>query len=355
MSGRRFLRVLSQVAVLWLFGLMYTPSESTVDARSTESDRVLIKASLVSPFSVTKYPVKIATDSTASRFYMVNASATVWTSPHPLESWCMTTSPSETDSLFSVGTGNSGSYVAVGGMDGLYFSTNGGETWSVSTFIGAQYPGLVTAIAVSADASTVFCIAPFDGYLSMNGGVTFASVVSFAAGSHPMSLAMTSSGSHIAVGSSTEVIVSNDAGKTWSRAQGLPFGSLYYETIVRSSSHVIVGSRDATIYFSSDGGRSFTASSTAPEDGIHLLCASDNVQRVVAATMDGMYSSRDYGETWHEMGQLPSKYKGPAVEAMLCNGDATTALLVTFQGRILTFDISWGASSVKSTDPYVVE
>ena len=316
---------------------------------------------MAAPFTATSYPVAMAAAG-GSHFYVVNASTSICTSPEPMmEAWSMTTPPSDFDSLYSVATGNGGSFVAVGGINGLYFSTNGGVSWTTSTFSGVPFPGMVNGLAVSTDTRTVFCITPFHGYLSTNGGVTFTPVVSFSLASSPLSVAMTSSGMHIAIGLSMGVSVSNDAGMTWSIAQGLPFGSLYYEAMVRSPSRVIVGSRDTTIYTSSDGGLTFTTPSTAPDDGINFLCATEDVQYVVAATMDALYASRDYGDTWHAVEQLPSTYRGSAVEAMVCNtstkananDNVTTVSLLTFTGRIWMLNISWATASPKTSDQRV--
>lgn len=337
----------------WLCGFVHVSSEMTMDLSLPALNATIVESTIRAPFTVTSYPVAMA--ASGSQYYIVNASASILTSSEPAEAWHMTMSPSNFDNFYSVATANDGSFVAVGGINGLYVSTDGGAQWTTSTFSGVPYPGMVNDLAVSADTYTVFCITPFYGYLSTNGGMTFTPVVSFTLASSPLSVAMTSSGLHIAVGTSTGVRVSNDAGRTWSIAQGLPFGSLYYEAIVRSPSRVIVGSRDMSIYTSSDGGLTFTTSSTAPDDGVNFLCASEDLQYVIAATMDALYASRDAGDTWQAIGQLPSMYRGSTVEAMVCNTNATTVTLVTVIGRVLMMDIAWATDSAQTSEDLIVE
>lgn len=237
---------------------------------------------------------------------------------------------------------STGDRIFVGTMgDGIYVSSDGGETWTASTnglhnsdgyhlnfallvyaltvsgtnvyaatwagaFVSLDEGGSWTPVnngftgmiyvdphvtSIAAQGSILFA-STSEGvaYTSADEGTNWTPVSSLSTGFEVLATA----GADIFAGSSSGIFVSHDGGVNWSTTSSEVRNVC---TIVASGSTVIVGTRYYGIYVSSDNGITWTTSNSGLTNlNIQALIMVGG--KLLAGTGDGIYTSEDNGATW---------------------------------------------------------
>ena len=224
--------------------------------------------------------------------------------------------------------------VLLGTHDGVYESSNAGQTWKKTTLTGSDAMSLASAadstvwasghnvLAISNDGgeswSTVlpqglpsldihaFAVDPADSrnlyaavaghglYRSIDGGVSFDRISSDV-GASVMSLVFTRDGELLASDSERGLMNSADGGRTWkqlmtTRVLGLAVNPRGPNTILAAGPGVLL---------SWDGGRSFKQVLDIPQGAGSVAWAPSNADVGYAIGLDGvLYSTTDRGTTW---------------------------------------------------------
>jgi len=169
------------------------------------------------------------------------------------------------DGSFIVRVGENGSNAATGG-----YSTDGGVTWTAFATPSTTSWGQ-GKVAVSADGKTI--------------------VWSPADGSTP--------------------VYSTDKGQTWTAVSGLKSGVTPVADAVNSADFYAVDGSTGTFYVSTDGGHTFTTSSTAASNGSNTQLKATPGKTGdlwLSGLDDGLFHSTDAGATWTKVGSASSSY-----------------------------------------------
>lgn len=208
---------------------------------------------------------------------------------------------------------------AVDPNDGIFRSTDAGQTWAIRS---AQITG-ATALAVDpADASTLY-VAGSSIARSDDGGATWTTLDDGAPASAVA--AGGTNGSTVYSASGGDVLRSGDRGATWSTVHVATSGVLTSLVADPSTPGVVWAGGWQTLYRSGDGGRTWAAVlsglSSAYVRSVALSTTEPGV--VYAGTDAGVFRSADGGRRWQSVdGGLPD---GSAVDAVAADpGDAST-------------------------------
>jgi photosystem II stability/assembly factor-like uncharacterized protein len=205
--------------------------------------------------------------------------------------------------------------VAATSEAGLYRSTDGGSTWLPAT------TGLTTRRfwTVAFDPTTLIVYAGSQGeglFRSTDRGVTWELVQGHLGARNVRSIAF--GHGYIAVGTSSGVFLSQDAGATWANAgpEGIDVSTV---SINASFPLSLLAGGDAGppavgayLYKSVDGGKTWQlANQGLPTDAVILslsagpLPAGADVRPLLAGTNEGLFTSADAGSTWTEITGIP--------------------------------------------------
>jgi len=201
----------------------------------------------------------------------------------------------------------------------LYTSTDGGTNWT-ARFTNANRAW--TGVASSWDGTRLVAVASAGGFVSVDSGVTWASVLGPASYS---AVACSGNGSNIvATVIGGTIGISTNGGVNWS-----PRESNRSWTSVASSADgsTLVASVNAGanyLYTSTDYGTSWVPGTTGA-NWSGVACSADGSRMIAVVNGGGVYVSNDSGVTWLLRGNLPASitYNGAA-----CSGDGTTLAAV---------------------------
>ncbi len=288
----------------------------------------------------------IATTTTAGTLYLGSAGGGVWKTTNYGTSWTELTDSqptlavgalyvdtSTTPNTIYVGTGEGNNSQDSFYGEGILVSTNGGTSWSTlagsSIFDGYHISSLVVT---HPSVGVTYIYVGWQGglWLSTNGGTSFSSLeTSYVVSS--MALAYTGSPSTLYVGESTggifESTNANTATPTFTQlTSGLPTGANQIWPVVATapsnSNYLYASIYDTTdgdgFYSSSNGGSSWTKSSTAPlymqgdiyyptwgtyDQGSYdnVLAVSPVSDTTVVAAGIGVVMTTDAGSTWQNV------------------------------------------------------
>lgn len=224
--------------------------------------------------------------------------------------------------------------VLLGTHDGVYESSNGGQTWQRTTLAGADAMSLDAGgdstvwasghgvLSMSVDGGKTwrsvvprglpgldihaFAVDPTDSrslyaaiagrglYHSKDGGVSFLRV-SRDVGGNVVSLALTENGELIASDSERGLRLTVDGGRSWEPLMSTPLNGL---AVNPTSPGTILGGGPGVL-LSWDGGRSFKEVLDLPQGASSVAWAPSNGDVAYALGLDGvLYWTVDRGQTW---------------------------------------------------------
>jgi len=186
--------------------------------------------------------------------------------------------------------------LVMGSYDQIYFSTDEGESWTVSS----NWPGYQPNAMAFNSVNTLFVGSYLNGiYRSYNNGLTF----------EPINTGLTALIIHsllvlenddLLVGTPVGIFRSQNEGNSWEPfGTGLPSDAIKVLTVT-STGVLLCGTINNGVYRSSDGGASWTASGSGLPSGSEITAMESAPEGMVFAGLwpDGMYRSTDNGLTW---------------------------------------------------------
>ncbi len=245
------------------------------------------------------------------------------------------------------GTGNFS-----GSGNGLFKSTDGGQTWQdVSSGLPLK---AINALTIGGNPATLYALVYQELYASADGAQTWErrGQLDGFTGTGPYQLVIAGD-ALFAVGGYNGLIRSDDGGQSWIPCgEGLPqgsFGSITAQVLAvdpADANVVYAGTPSNGVYKSSDGGWTFTASNKGMLDyGISALAINPaNPQTLYAGTGAGeLFKSDDYGQTWlnfsEKIKNLQSQSPGVIRAISIDTVDADTVyLLADNLGLIVSAD-----------------
>lgn len=224
--------------------------------------------------------------------------------------------------------------VLIGTHEGVFESSNGGQTWQRTTLTGVDAMSLDSAadltvwasghgvLSVSVDGGQTwrsvvprglpsldihaFAVDPIDSqrlyaavagrglFRSKDGGVSFVRV-SRDIGGDVVSLALTESGELIASDSTRGLLLTLDGGRSWEPLMSTPLSSL---AVNPANSGTVLGGGPGVL-LSWDGGRSFQEVLDLPDGASSVAWAPSNADVAYALGFDGvLYRTVDRGQNW---------------------------------------------------------
>ena len=182
---------------------------------------------------------------------------------------------------------------AVAGTDlGVYFSTDGGATWAVSTGNVSDY-----TLSISMNAAGNVVIGQNSGVLySTNFGANVAVATTGVGGmSNRMTISIDSGSQKcIAASSATSTLwYSSDGGNNWTNSTQSISAEI---ALMISGNYAIAGSSGSSLY-STDGGVSWTTSTT-PISNVNVGCRYLIGQKGIMSNASALYYSGDGGNNW---------------------------------------------------------
>jgi photosystem II stability/assembly factor-like uncharacterized protein len=181
-------------------------------------------------------------------------------------------------------------------------STNMGVSWTSKTFSGTRLTDVAT---YTSGSFTYFVIVSSNAniYYSMNGGSTWSSniVVSYAL----QGVTIGSNGVAYAVGATSGILTSSRSSNysTWSDVSSLTLASVQlYAVCSPDGVNVVAVGASGTVYTSSDSGTTWSSSSSGVSTTLYAVsCASTSSTVVAAGASAAMLLSNDQGASWSAM------------------------------------------------------
>ncbi len=207
--------------------------------------------------------------------------------------------------------------VLAGAMNSLLFkTTDGGENWNILNFPKRHLSALTSILIDPADPThyLVGVIAADGGglYESHDGGGTWALVKGLERyGIRALTYAA-SQPTRFLAGTQNGVMMSDDAGKTWSRVSDPQNSEMAQITAVAVDSkdpNTMYAGTSHLPWKSVDGGKTWTSIHTGmidDSDVFSIYVDPASPSNILASACSGIYSSPDRGELWHKLLGIPN-------------------------------------------------
>jgi len=234
---------------------------------------------------------------------------------------------------------------------GIYYSSNYGQTWTLS-ISGVVFFGIALSASGQYGAACTNG-SPFNIYISSNYGQTWTSTGQALAGTNGR-IAISASGQYITALPRTTGFIyrSSNYGLSWTTAGS----SLTWFSVAMSASgqYQVAGTNQASqsSYYSSNYGQTWIASTGAPSSQeLWTLTMSASGQYACLATISsGMYYSSNYGQTWAAASGATSVMTVVAMSASgqyaICASANTNPNYIYYSTN---YGQTWTASSYSST------
>lgn len=186
-------------------------------------------------------------------------------------------------------------YGSTGSGGGVYRSTDNGDSWAlVRTFDRVQ------ALAINA-SEVIFAAAYGDGmYVSTDSGATWTAKNNGLTTNELLELTIDPGGS-IYLGTTSGLFFSNNDGDSWSQIDvGFSY-PVVGAVAVANIDTTLAGTEDGRVYFTDDGGLSWSVVFEEPTLKVFDL-AIDASWRFYAGTSQGVYRSVNFGSSWTQVG-----------------------------------------------------
>jgi photosystem II stability/assembly factor-like uncharacterized protein len=229
----------------------------------------------------------------------------------------MSFSQSDLNSGFSLCSLSGVNGVAVSNNNELYYSTNSGANWSLSTTIQNVlfvYIGISSTNAVAMGVNNINLA--IEIYYSINSGVNWSSYTTGPfTGIQLISISGSISGSNVLCiiqdsNNIVSIFYSSNGGNTWNTSNISNISNAFYTGIDISGSNAIACIDNGTIYrilVSNNGGANFSQTSSLPDTGYSVNTVSISgsnalfagIENTGGATDGGfIFKSTDGGSTW---------------------------------------------------------
>ncbi|MET0622748.1 MAG: SBBP repeat-containing protein, partial [Pyrinomonadaceae bacterium] len=249
-----------------------------------------------------------------------------------------------------------GSVVYAGANNGVYKSTDGGQSWQLTGAAGApNVPTLVRSVVVDpSNASVIYAAASPGVYKSTDGGAHYELKNSGLSPALVNSLAVDPSAtSTIYAGVANGLYKTTNGGDSWTaQTTGFPGPMTFYEVLVNpSNSQVVYAATNRGVYKTTNGGASWAASNAGIFQGSATLSlafdpSNTNTLYVgMAAAGSSVYKSIDGGAHWTPSGEGLT-YSSSGFE----NIPAVTALVVDPASPSTVYAATDAAGVYKSVD-----
>ena len=212
------------------------------------------------------------------------------TGPHGITAYCIAANPSNKNVLY------------VGGLSGLYKSTNGGVNWQV---MDPQFNNQsIMAIGVNpTNPSTVFIWSQYCLMRTTNSGVKWDTLI-FGYGGGAESIIFDPANSQNMITRSDSIYSSTNGGTTW---HGISQGDVSNFAVYKNDVNIIYEISGGQLYRSSNRGQNWSLrTGTLPASLSKLKVSAFNANVLFASSMGwaspgGIYKSIDTGATWQNI------------------------------------------------------
>lgn len=285
----------------------------------------------------------MATSSDGSKMLLTDTSGNVYVSSNAGKTWqyaliVSALNSSSSGSLTGAAMSSDGTHMVVAGSssDYLYFSNDGGATWTENTAVGVNN---WYSVAISSDGTKIAAITTSgEVAISTNSGSTWTTETATENGI-PQTFAtitMSPDGQHLALAETVNSSTYNSTTSTWTNAY---------------SSHIYTSSNSGSTWVPQSIGSAATVSLNGisiSTDG-QTIATVDNGQSYVGnyATNGGIYLSRDGGATW----DVAAGSALPVAGAAAANSNAGYAsVAVSADGSTVVANDYSGENTYVSTD-----
>src|SRR5262249_31719850 len=212
-------------------------------------------------------------------------------------SWPVAGAPGTTVFVFAV----SPPTVLAGTDIGLFRSSDGGATWSLSALSQQRLGFTVDVTALLPDGAELFAGTGSNGlYHSMGGGASWVRIATPYFTGNEAILGLARNGSILFAGTSNanQVFRSTDHGTSWRlRAPGM--GPAGCSCLLVRGTRIFAGTTDGRVFLSDDNGNSWAPRTVGTGDIVAMASSGDHV--FAATSESGVHRSDDNGDTWQAM------------------------------------------------------
>jgi hypothetical protein len=224
---------------------------------------------------------------------------------------------------------------------GIYKSTDGGSTWTLSS--SGITSTSIDAIAVDPDnLLDVFAIAGGKIYVSANGGTSWTALSQTVGAAGSLAIAATSSAVTIYAGSSTGLLYSTNYGATWTTifSATLPVYSLVVDP---NNAGTAYAATNSGVYKTTTGGGSWSAVNNAALTAIPVTSlAINSASTLYAATGSGLFYTSNGGTNWT---LVTETILGIPSTPLLVAVDSGNNVYLAFEGSGIAVGVSGGTTA----------
>lgn len=276
--------------------------------------------------------VRIACSGSSGWQLAQNASQSVLGNFWSYSSWIQSPAPAE--SWTSIACSSDGTKMVAafnGTANGIYLSTDSGQTWGSSS---ASTAYKWEAVASSADG-TKLVAAPTSSsiYTSTNSGSTWTQTSS---GSASWTGVASSANGNILVAVGASGIYTN-----WGGAWGETFTGTAWTSVASSAngSNFIAADSGVGIYTSTNSGRTWKQANSTGSAWQCVAISADGTRLIAAVNGGGVYISTNSGTSWPEAATIPTSASWSGVAS---SSDGSKLVAVASSGYVYTTS-NWGA------------
>ncbi len=213
--------------------------------------------------------------------------------PANAQSWTLTSAATNVNWSAIACSADGSKLVALNSGTGIWFSSNGGTTWSA-----AIAPAKIwSSVAASADGTRVAAVDVSDGavYTSSNSG--FQWLAGSILNSQLNSVACSADGTRlVAAAAGGSVYTSTDSGLHWTPHQ-LGYTFTAWAASSADGTRLVVAANLGDIFTSSDSGATWSAG-VSVGGPLYCVASSADGSRLAAGGNATVYLSKDFGATW---------------------------------------------------------
>jgi hypothetical protein len=260
----------------------------------------------------------------------------IWYSTDGGKTWSQPTTRGivTTGTIFSLSSSSDGTKAIAGIVgSGLWRSINGGQSWAQSNITSGSY----SFTSISSDGLKAIAVSPSGILYSTDGGQNWIS--SSLTPPSATSVSISGDGTNAVAVYNNELWYSGSGGSSWEIKFTYVGGSFSFVVISRDGMRAIAGGANG-LYYSVNGGQHWDSSTLIPTIqfiSFNSASISTNGLKMVASSNTGIWYSSDGGVTWNK------GYSGLNVFGVAISGDGKNAVAGGSLGRFgLLYSIDSG-------------